>query len=306
LERLKRFIGWAVREGRQVLAREALKWLLLAIFAISSAWLLGILGTILQVNAPTWGDVFEAIWQSARRFLASPIRFSIDAFASDPVYAFFFVLLAAGNFVLLLLLHRANFRLRSTSIERALAIQAGLGGRWPHAVVNDPAGAPWNELCAEIARGDNHHLYILGANGIDTFGSPQSPLYQVMHAFRGETKVILVDPNSHELIGRAEAVGEDPAEYRRSIRTSERRLRELRRQHHAVDGRFYNGQPNWKMILTTTTVWLQYYAPGGQHVNQTPVWRFDATAQGDGLYHLFRMEFDRIWHRCEGNDMNLN
>jgi hypothetical protein len=171
--------------------------------------------------------------------------------------------------------------------------------------LNEPEGAPWHELCAEINRGDNHHLYILGANGIDTFGAPHSPLYEVMETSRAEMRVVLIDPDSPHLGGRARAIGQDPRDYKRAIRTSEQRLRDLREEHHAIEGRFYDGQPNWKLIITTTTVWVQYYAAGGLNVNETPVWRFDATAGGDGLYHLFRMEFDRIRRRCDDNEMNL-
>ena len=288
-----------------IVAREALKWILFAFFALGSAWLLGVLGNILDVSAPTWGQVFSAIEDATIKFFRNPIQFSIQAYSNNPIYAFIFVLLTAGNLTLFILLVRSTRALRSSSISRALAIQAGIAGRWPHALINEPAGAPWHELCAAIHRGDNHLLYILGANGIDTFGDQNSPLYEVMQGSHVEMKIVLIDPGSPELDGRSRAVGIDPAEYRRAIRTSERRLRELKKQHHSIDGRFYNGQPNWKLIITTTTVWVQYYIPGGQHVNETPVWRFDATPEGDGLYHLFRMEFDRIWHRCEGSEMNL-
>lgn len=267
--------------------------------------MLGVVGNILHVSAPTWGAVFSAILDASIRFIRSPINFSIQAYSNNPIYAFLFVLLIAGNFTLLVLFIRSNRLLRSSSIERALAIQAGLGGRWPHALINDPEGAPWNELCDAIRRGDNHHLYILGANGIDTFGDRHSPLYDVMQTSHAEIRVILIDPDSAQLVGRARAVGQDQRDYRRAIETSEQRLRDLKEQQHAIEGRFYDGLPNWKLILTTTMVWVQYYAPGGLHVNQTAVWRFDATPDGDGLYHLFRMEFDRIWRRCEGSEMNL-
>jgi hypothetical protein len=41
-------------------------------------------------------------------------------------------------------------------------------------------------------------------------------------------------------------------------------------------------------------------------LDETPVWRFDSTEHGKGLYHLFAMEFDRIWHRCEGSEMHFS
>jgi hypothetical protein len=72
-----------------------------------------------------------------------------------------------------------------------------------------------------------------------------------------------------------------------------------------VDGRYYTGEPNWKMIITSRTAWIQYYSPGGPHVDQTPVYRFDANNDGQGLYYLFKMEFERIWRRCEASPMKL-
>jgi hypothetical protein len=299
-------LRWVTNEGKLIVAREILKWILFALFTLASAWALGVVGNILHVSGPTWGDIFAAIEDATIRFFRSPIQFSIQAYSNNPIYAFIFLILIAGNVIFFILLVRSNRRLHASSIERSLAIQAGLGGRWPHALLNDPQGAPWDELCAAISRGDNHHLYILGANGIDTFGDRLAPLYDVMETSHAEMKIVLIHPDSPQLAGRATAVGIEPRDYKRAIRTSEQRLRDLKRQHHAIEGRFYDGQPNWKMIITTTTVWVQYYAPGRQHVNQTPVWRFDATPAGDGLYHLFRMEFDRIWRRCEGVEMHLS
>lgn len=305
MARLRAAAGWVATQSFGILAREALKYAVLGAAAVFGAWLLTVITTFFQVQGDTWSAFFANLGQAAVTFLKSPYDYSIRAFSNDPIYYFTVLVLASGNLTLLVLLRRARKRFRATAVERALAQQAGLGGRWPHARVDDPAGAPWGELCKEIARPDNHLLYILGANGIDTFGAQGSPLYAVMQSFRGEVRAILVHPNSNETVGRAHAVGTDPIEYRRAIRQSETRLRDLRRQQHAVEGRFYTGQPNWKLIITSTTAWVQYYAAGGQHVNATPVWRFDATKEGDGLYHLFRMEFERVWRRCADDEMNL-
>ena len=38
-------------------------------------------------------------------------------------------------------------------------------------------------------------------------------------------------------------------------------------------------------------------------MEETPVWRFDLTEHGKGLYYLFATEFDRIWHRGMGSEM---
>jgi len=302
---LRPLAHWTARESWSVITKELLKRLVIGIGAIIGAWFLAVVSSILQVSGNSWSAVFEKIWQSTVNFFRNPISYSVDTVLHDPVYFAVFLVLGSIGLTLAALLRRSNYRLRDASITRALAVQAGIGGRWPHARTDNPEGAPWSELCNEIVRLDNHLLFILGANGVETFGSQQSPLYQVMQQFHGDIRVILMDPDSAELAGRARAVSIDPVEYKRAIRASERRLKDLRRQQHAVDGRFYTGQPNWKFIITSTTAWIQYYLPGGRHVNETPVWRFDATPDGDGMYGLFRIEFDRVWKRCNGNSMNL-
>jgi len=46
-------------------------------------------------------------------------------------------------------------------------------------------------------------------------------------------------------------------------------LKFLRKQAHSIEARYYEGQPNWKLIATNSTLWVQYYLPGGPHVDQT-------------------------------------
>ena len=55
------------------------------------------------------------------------------------------------------------------------------------------------------------------------------------------------------MAGRAASVGMDVRAYRKAIMKSQARLRALKNQQRAVDGRFYEGQPNWKLILTSRT-----------------------------------------------------
>jgi hypothetical protein len=244
--------------------------------------------------APLWVRV-KAI---AADFAADPLTYSLLTFRDELVPTIFALIVISLYAILFILLRRTKWSLLEARVERALAIQAGIGGRWSHARIDDVGGAPWADLCAEICRPENGILLILGANGIDTFGRPGSPLYEAMYQFRGSTRVILMDPQSQETIGRAAALNVPIGEYRKAIGTSTKRLRDLRQQQHPVDWRFYEGQPNWKMIITARTAWLQYYSPG-KHVDQTPVWRFDATEHGNGLYYLFAMEFERIWRRCD-------
>jgi hypothetical protein len=301
---------WATRESRSIIAKEILKYLLLTICTLLLGWFFGVVSGLLHLEVPLTQET--ALKRLAELVASDPYAWTVGLIRRDPVHVV--VGLIFGTFVAItfVLLRRASRRihgqaqlLKDSATYRALVSEAGLGGRWPHARA-DGTGAPWKDLCAEILRPDNHHLYILGANGIDTFGGPHSPLYGTLQQFSRTIRVILVKPDSQEVIGRSEALNQDPAIYRAAIEVSVRRLRDLRRQQHAIEGRFYDGQPNWKLIVTSRTVWMQYYTPGGAHVDQTPCWRFDLTATDGGLYHYFFMEFDRIWRRCEPAVMDLH
>jgi hypothetical protein len=302
------WVGWAARESAGVLIKELLKIVLLAIMAILGTALLAVLGNIFQIDESiiSWSAVWQKIWSASHQFYEKPFSYALHALSDEPLRTTATLVLISGYLVLLVLFRRARQVLSQSATMRALADRAGIGGRWPHAQIGSPDGAPWNDLCADIARPDNNTLYILGANGIDTFGAHSSPLYNVMQTFNGNTRVILCNPESNHTAGRAHSVKMTTSDYKIAISRSERRLRELREQHHSVEGRYYDGQPNWKLIITNRTAWVQYYVPDGRHVNQTPVWRFDATLTGEGLYYWFRMEFERVWWRCEGAEMTLH
>jgi hypothetical protein len=305
---------WAAKETRGFILRESLKYLVLTIAAIILGWLLTITSALFHLQTPLTMDALKnRAVDLATQFLAHPYDLSIGLLQADPVHSISLVCISAIVLVLFVLVRRARRKLREQSSfllelakDRALVEQAGLGGRWPHARVGVPGGAPWDAIRAEILEPHNQFLCILGANGIDTFGRQASPLYETLSQFQRTTRVILVSARSKQVDGRASAIGMDVQEYKNAIQISVRKLQELKRQMHPVEGRFYDGQPNWKLIITSRTAWMQYYMPGGMHVDATPAWRFDHVEDASCLYYYFHMEFDRIWRRCENDPMNLN
>jgi hypothetical protein len=282
----------------------------LTVIALVGAWLLTAISQVFRLSEPlTTQNVVGVI---KRSLFTNPYDFTIGLVVKDPVHSISALVLVVGYLVCFVLVRRARARIKYQSLKLkdaaasyALISDLGIGGRWPHAA-KDGSGAPWNDLSKEILRPENTVVDILGANGIETFGERGSPLYDALQTFGGTVRVVLLHPTSAEMGGRARAVGMEVRAYKKAIMTSQARVRELRRQHHAIDGRFYDGVPNWKLIITSRTAWVQYYVPGGKHVNETPVYRFDATDGGTGLYQLFHMEFDRIWRRCENTPMNLS
>jgi hypothetical protein len=312
--RLKAWGAWAARESGGVLFKDTVKYLVWTSGALIGGWLLALTSQIFHLDEPLTKERLQAkLIEVLGQLWAHPYDWSVGLIKRDPVHSVVALLFATAIVVLIVLFRRARWRLKSQSrileeaaVDRALAKKAGIGGRWPHAKTTGEDGAPWHELCAEILRPGNTTLEILGANGIETFGERGSPLYDVLEKFHGTTRVILSHPDSTQTAGRAADVGVPIGEYRRAIRISTTRLKQLRRQHRPIEGRYYDAQPNWKLIITSRTLWVQYYIPGGSHVNETPVWRFDATDEEHGLYHYFDMEFDRIWRRCEENAMDLS
>ncbi|MBR0735304.1 hypothetical protein JQ581_00060 [Bradyrhizobium liaoningense] len=278
-----------------------LKRVALAFLALVGGWLWAVIQRLFDETFASL-PFYERIKRVWAEFSSDPLAFSFHLLLDYPGQTLLGLLLIAGYLILFAILWRMRRTLHEAQIERSLAVRAGIGGWWPNAQPGSDHGAPWADLSAEISRPDNRMLLVLGANGIDTFGRPGAPLHDAVQAFGGIIRVILAHPDSEQTKGRAAAVGVKVQDYRRAITTSVALLRDLRRQHHAVDGRFYDGQPNWKMIITSRTAWVQYYAPG-QHVDATAVWRFDVKADGKGLYYLFAAEFERIWRRCEEHEM---
>lgn len=303
---------WVVAETRNILAKETVRYLALTIVATTGGWLLALLSVLFHLKQPlTFQAIGDRASDLAAQLVSHPYDLTVGLVRSDPIHSTVAVVISAVVVTFVFLLRRARFRIdqlrafvNNAAVAEALVAESGLGGRWPHARLAE-GGAPWHAVRSEILRPENNILYILGANGVDTFGRAASPLYESLQQFRHETRVILVSPTSKELVGRSHAVGVNPEEYEANIKSSVRRLRELRSQQHPIEGRYYSGQPNWKLIITSRTAWMQYYMPNGMHVDATPCWRFDLTATDDGLYHYFSMEFNRIWRRCEGNPMVL-
>jgi hypothetical protein len=315
-----KWFGRILRDSFLDLAREVRKRAVVAIAILVGGWFLSVIANIYELNRrPTATEFLWLLIAEAPKdfvlWVLRGARIVIDLAIIYPLYSVGCIILVSGYIILFVLIQRARRLideqadlLREADDDRELLSLAGLSEWWPHTRPDGSgvsSGVSWEELRAEIQRSENNTLHILAANGLETFGAPEAPLYHALQQFRGTVQILLVDPASEQIDGRARALGISKYRYRRAIRISERRLRELRKQHRLVEGRYYEAQPNWKLILTNRRAWVQYYAPGGPHVNEAACWRFDATEKGTGLYHLFFLEFERIWRSCELNQMDL-
>lgn len=181
-----------VKETRSFLLKEFLKLVLLTIGATVLGWLLALLSAFFHLEKPITLETLPERTKELFELLASdPYRWTIGLIRTDPVHSITGLVIATLGVVFFMLLRRGRRKLRdqaqflnNAAVYQALVTQSGLGGRWPHARA-DGTGAPWGDLSAEILRHHNDHVYILGANGIDTFGRRGSPLYETLAQFRG-------------------------------------------------------------------------------------------------------------------------
>lgn len=174
-----------------------------------------------------------------------------------------------------------------------LTQRVGLFGFSPTAKPDAEIG-DWDRLAAEITNPTNRILYVLGATGWDTFGHRKAPLFDPLGVFTGHIRIILMDEASPHLRARAASVGMKEASYKKQIKKSIERIRELHGRGRYIELALYDSPPNWKMIITAQFGWIQHYWRE-LHVADTPVYLFYATDDQKGLYHAFFDDFDRIW-----------
>src|SRR5262249_1732191 len=221
-------------------------YVLLTICAVVAGAVLSGISQLFRLSTPLTVDNFWSQFQFfAKAFWQHPFDYTIGLYFKDPIHSIVGLILITILVILAVFWRRTRRRiemlaadLKEASVAQALVNQLGIGGRWPNTEGND---SPWTDICKEIQRADNMVLCILGANGIETFGERGSPLYEIIQTFTGTVRVILLHPASREMSGRAQSVGTDIRVYKKAIMTSQARLRDLRRQHRAVDGRFYTG-----------------------------------------------------------------
>ncbi len=271
-------------------------------FLRNIGWLVGfVLWLLADQLAPT-----AALNKEGHLTLASSAAWLNSIFGGrlDPTVSLVVVLCVAFTVAfLIVVISLAVSALVRTGISsykrRQLVQRVGLSGYWPDAKADENSDA-WLALRNHIYSQGNSTLYILGATGLDTFGKRGSPLWQSVDEFKGEIRVILLAPDSKHLPLRAKSVGMSEIQYREQISMAINQLTEWKAQGHRVRHYLYDALPNWKILLTSKLVWVQYYRPH-QNVQDTPVYQFYATENRFGIHEAFRVEFLRIWDCCEAD-----
>ena len=168
--------------------------------------------------------------------------------------------------------------------RKLLLNQSGLFGYWPDART-EGKHQEWKTVVEEIKNQKNSLLLLLGATGWETFGNETSPLHNAISTYNKGIRIMLMDPDSQYLKARAKAVGMNDNDYKNEIIKSINYLKELRKKNHHISLKLYDSLPNWKMIITSKHIHIQYYN-NDSHVADCPLYQFYSTDNPGGLYHF--------------------
>lgn len=162
----------------------------------------------------------------------------------------------------------------------------------------------WGRCVDEIESTRPSRLCILGATGWETFGSPQSPIHEVVKQFDGPIQILLIKPQSGGFLKRTSELNRNPVNYAKEIRDSVAYCRELVSHYKKqIEVRLYEDEPIWKMIFSDRYLWLQYYDPK-KDVDQTPVYTFQTRAHesDSSLYYPLYRVFQKRWTDSRTHD----
>ncbi len=133
-------------------------------------------------------------------------------------------------------------------IDRKRLIEAtGLSSFWPHSTPEQKSDN-WANCLHRVEQGASD-LRILGATGWNTYGRLDSPLHDAIRNFRGDIRILLMDPTCPFLKERAESIGMRPEDYAEEINQTIECCRKLKKNGKEIKVKTYVQKPIWKMII---------------------------------------------------------
>lgn len=181
-----------------------------------------------------------------------------------------------------------------TTIKKSkLLDRIGIYGHWLHNT-NDLRKNNWSDLKRRVALPQNNMLWIMGATGWNTFASKDSPLRETIENFNGQIRILLLSPEGCACRQRSTSVSQKLSAYQSEIKRTLKFCERLAAEGKTVEVRLYDWPPTWKVILTTTSFWLQHYEQR-RHVEDGPVITGYVTQEGSDFYGGFYAFFDRMF-----------
>lgn len=133
------------------------------------------------------------------------------------------------------------------------------------------------------------NIVIFGATGWNTFGNPNSPLYNSITNCN-DAKILLAYPLGDGVKQRATHLGMNVKDYKNEIYDSITFLEKLRNGGIRINLKMYEDYPSWKFVVLEQYVWIQQYPPN-DHVENSPSYAFEKTVKDnvESIYgHYYR------------------
>ncbi len=217
-----------------------------------------------------------------------PLSSVAAAVAAIPV-----IYLLYRGFVFRIRRHREYERIRQ--VAEGCGIE-GFWGRTTRAEKEDG----WSDCVGKIAAAGSSEILIAGLTGAATFARDDAPLHEVIHAHKGDVRILLIQKDSaafdqriDELSGGDEAAKEQlRAQFSGELSEALAFCRRLKSPK-SVEIRQYDFRAIWKMVFFGEYLWLQHYRPDA-HVDKTPAYVFNRVVPSS-LYHPLLRVFENRW-----------
>ena len=144
----------------------------------------------------------------------------------------------------------------------------------------------------------NNSFLFLGISSKRTMSTPelQTKLIEIGRK-KGEIKILLLNPQSPQLLLRASDEDEVPAAWTFEIQATIDRLKGLAtREDIAINIRLYNRYPVWRMtVIDRTKSYIHFFLKG----QQGPQSELLELTDDNDLFQAFLLEFDQIWDESD-------
>lgn len=143
--------------------------------------------------------------------------------------------------------------------------------------------------------GTKSPLWILGATGKGTFGNATSPLCETLRAYAQPIRVLLIRPYSTGFDRRVRELNVNAGEYASDVHDAIDFCVDLkRRRNKDIEVKVYSELAIWKMMITSSQLWLQHYGPK-RHVDDMPMYCFEFLENEASLYDALKSVFLKRW-----------
>lgn len=165
----------------------------------------------------------------------------------------------------------------------------------------------WGLIVDSFSKSSNSsELWILGANGKETFSSSASPLCDLLKTYNKPIRVLLLKPYSKGFLKRTSEINANEQKYAEEIIDSIDFCAQLKTTHGKdIELKLYSEHAIWKMLRISSEVWLQNYAPK-KPVEDMPLYCFRSLKDDGNLYDAFVSIFSKRWLSDGNPQIDLN